>query len=173
MNYKTKNKLGTAVIAGTLLFNSVVPSYAGLKEINESVKEIAGKACKYVKNHKWYFIGGTAALAAGIVYSNSQKRYDPAADEDKDGYPNEEEKREGADPNNKDSHPQDDGDVWALSINSFNPARAVMPSKLENKLSKLEISGPIVPIYINLGKNSSVCSEIGKDRFRVCFNYKF
>jgi len=177
MNYKTlKNRLGTAAIAGTLLLNSVIPSYAGWKEIKES----ASRSWKYVKNHKWYFIAGGTALVGAVCYSQEQKRKqeeeerrkNPFNDNDHDGYPNGEEGREGSNPDDPNSKPQDD--AWKeLSINSFNPVRTAMPSKLETAVSdKFEISGPIVPIYINLGKNS-ICSEIGKDKFRIYFNHKF
>jgi hypothetical protein len=176
MNY-IKNKIaGTAVIAGALLLNSVIPSYAGWKDIKESAKETASQSWNYVKKHKWPFIAGAAAVTGGVVYLNKQeeekRKNAPTADKDGDGYPNGEENREGSDPGNKDSEPQDGG--WLLSINSINSRASAMPSKLETKVSDEPIiTGPIVPVYIGLGKNNSLIGEFGKDKARIYLNYRF
>ena len=74
MKYKTLKNIGTAAIAGALLLNSVIPSYAGWDKIKNKVEESASKSWKYVKKHKWYFIAGGTALVGGICYSNEQKR---------------------------------------------------------------------------------------------------
>ena len=168
-----------------LLLSNPNPGYASFKDtinnIADKVSDYTSKACKYVKKHKWPFIAGTIVTVGGICYSNEQKRKqdeedrknNPFNDNDNDGYPNGEEGREGSDPNDPNSEPQDD--AWKeLSINSFNPVRTAMPSKLETALSNEPIiSGPIVPVYLNLGKNSSICGEFGKENARLYFNYKF